>query len=81
MLYVGHNLVRSYLDKKWPLGDYPVWYADYNGESKPDYFASMPAWTWWQFVDNGEIPGVRSAVDVSVFRGTREQLEALLAEP
>lgn len=80
MLYVGHNLMKSYFKKQWSFGDHKVWFADYNNKANPDYMASMPAWTLWQFVDNGQVPSIRSAVDTNLFRGTREQLTALLRE-
>jgi lysozyme len=78
MLYLGHDLMKSYFKGTWYFGDHHIWFADYDGKANPDYFQGMPAWSIWQFIDRGEIQGIRSALDVSLYRGTREQLAALL---
>lgn len=78
MLYVGHNLMKSYFKGKWYFGDHKVWFADYNYRSHPDYLESMPAWSIWQFSDKGQVPSIRSALDMDLFRGTRKQLASLV---
>ncbi len=34
-------------------------------------------WRFWQFADNGTVGGVKTLVDLNVFRGTRAELESL----
>lgn len=36
-------------------------------------------WDFWQFADDGRIPGVPKPVDLDVFRGSREDFERLIA--
>ena len=35
-------------------------------------------WLFWQFAHNGRIPGVRTLVDLNVFRGQRAEFEAVV---
>jgi hypothetical protein len=30
-------------------------------------------WTFWQYSDSGSVPGIAGAVDLDVYRGTRER--------
>ena len=34
-------------------------------------------WSFWQFADNGRVPGVRGRVDLDLFRGSVAELDAL----
>jgi len=34
-------------------------------------------WLFWQFADNGIVPGISGRVDLDLFRGTRDELHAL----
>lgn len=36
-------------------------------------------WKFWQFADNGRVSGVKTLVDLNVFRGTRAELESFAA--
>lgn len=38
----------------------------------------QPGWLFWQYTDNGEVPGIESAVDLNVYRGQPDELAALL---
>ena len=35
-------------------------------------------WLFWQFADNGRLPGIETAVDLNVFRGTRAEFRSLI---
>jgi len=37
-------------------------------------------WIFWQFADNGRLPGIKSRVDLDLFRGTPEEFDAF-AQP
>lgn len=64
------------------------WYPDYVTRSKENGAAMLPASVWVgyggldvaiaQFTSSGRVPGYGSDVDQNVYRGTREQLAALL---
>jgi lysozyme len=34
-------------------------------------------WRFWQFADNGRVPGIATLVDLDLFSGSREELESL----
>jgi GH25 family lysozyme M1 (1,4-beta-N-acetylmuramidase) len=40
----------------------------------PDLPLSWDRWTFWQYADNGGVPGIPGAVDLDVFNGTLDQL-------
>lgn len=37
-----------------------------------------PSWLFWQYTDEGEIPGIETPVDLNVYRGPPQEIEALL---
>jgi len=62
------------------LSGYPLWLADYR-RSPPDTPTDFPGWPWlfWQYTSTGSVRGISGDCDLNVFRGTKKQLEALLA--
>jgi lysozyme len=56
--------------------DYAAWPRSLWGEPSR---ATAPRWDFWQFADNVRVPGVRTLVDMNVFRGSRAEF-ALLAQ-
>jgi GH25 family lysozyme M1 (1,4-beta-N-acetylmuramidase) len=58
----------------------PLWLAAYVSPcpSTPDAWGG---WSMWQYNDNGAIPGIAGNVDVDMFNGTIEQLNALASPP
>jgi GH25 family lysozyme M1 (1,4-beta-N-acetylmuramidase) len=59
------------------LAQYPLWLASWSTTppNLPDPALTGPwsDWTLWQFSDSGSVPGIAGAVDLDVYRGTREQ--------
>jgi lysozyme len=37
-----------------------------------------PKWIFWQYTDDGSVPGIETPVDLNVYRGAPEELAALL---
>ena len=54
--------------------DYPVWIRSVF--FRPG--GREPAWLFWQYTDEGEIPGIETPVDLNVYRGPPAELAALL---
>lgn len=52
------------------------WVAAYTA-SAPKIPAVFGAYTFWQYTDKANVPGVSAACDDSLFAGTQAQLEAL----
>ena len=59
---------------------YPLWIAAYVSPcpSTPDPWGN---WSMWQYNSNGSIPGISGNVDVDLFNGTIDQLNALASPP
>lgn len=54
---------------------YPAWPRSVvRGPSEKRY----GRWLFWQFADNGRVPGVGTLVDLDVFRGSRVEFESLI---
>ena len=72
ILYVTERSYRLYVEDRYP--DCPLWV------SMPVAAPVWRNWTFWQYSHTGELAGYTGAqryIDMNVFRGTREELEAL----
>jgi GH25 family lysozyme M1 (1,4-beta-N-acetylmuramidase) len=63
------------------FADHPLWLAAYVQPNCPSTPNAWGGWTMWQYNDNGSIPGIAGNVDVDMFNGTMEQLQALASPP
>jgi GH25 family lysozyme M1 (1,4-beta-N-acetylmuramidase) len=52
----------------------PLWLAHYT-TSCPTVPAPWRAWTFWQYTERGQVPGITGPVDLDVFAGTFADLE------
>ncbi len=55
------------------LAPQPLWIAHYTTHC-PTVPAPWARWSFWQYTDNGRVPGITGAVDLDVFDGTIEDL-------
>lgn len=55
---------------------HPLWVSGYV--SKPPMPKGWSTYTMWQYTDKKQTPGITTAHDASVFKGTQAQLEALV---
>ncbi len=53
--------------------EYPVWIRSVFFRPGRE-----PAWSFWQYTDEGEVPGIETPVDLNVYRGQPDELAALL---
>lgn len=60
------------------LSEYPIWVRSTKYHPAVRYGARK--WHFWQYRSDGNVPGIRAAVDQNVFHGTPEQWRAWLAE-
>ncbi len=77
IIYTNQKLYLKYIQGNFD--DYPIWIARYNEEA-PD----MPFdqnWTFWQYGNKGELPGIEGDVDFNVFNGDINALESLVLSP
>lgn len=73
ILYASYSFRKTYLSNEAFL-KYPYWIAHYY----VDNLRYTGSWAFWQHTDAGHIDGIRGYVDVNLFNGDMEQLEALL---
>ncbi len=72
ILYTSYKFKTKYLND--PSFDvYPYWIAHYYVDSVK--YAGK--WFFWQHTDVGSVKGIKEEVDLNVFNGTLEDLEAL----
>ncbi|MDQ3370827.1 MAG: glycoside hydrolase family 25 protein [Myxococcota bacterium] len=53
----------------------PLWIAHYT-RGCPTVPRPWTRWHFWQHTDNGRVPGIEGAVDLDLFAGTYDELEA-----
>ena len=73
IIYTSYNFYRDYLDEFF--SNYPLWIARY--QDAPLEAEENMNWQFWQYTDNGVVEGVNGAVDINVFRGSEQALQAL----
>ncbi len=72
IIYTDLDRYAAYV--KGNFEDYPLWL----GEALfPVQWSSVKNWTIWQYNDRGHVPGIANVVDLNVFYGDRDQLNAL----
>ena len=72
IIYTGRNFYFEYLEGH--VDGYPIWIAAYDGEHR----VRQIDWVFHQFSENIVINGIRKNVDGNNFRGTMEELRALV---
>ncbi len=71
ILYTSYKFKNKYLNDS-VLNSYPFWIAHYY---VPE-LRYTGQWMFWQHSDVGVIPGIEQKVDLNVFNGTFDELEA-----
>jgi lysozyme len=75
ILYTYHHFYAQQIVDDERFDKYPLWIARYNISENSENIAKD--WKIWQFTDNGNVPGIKTAVDINVFCCNKEQLNAL----
>ncbi len=73
IIYTGPAFWAEHGDDSF--GAYPLWIARYAQE--PSVPQGWSSWTFWQYSQSGQVPGVSGDVDLDRFQGDREALAAL----
>jgi len=71
IIYSGQSYYTDFLKDEFK--EYPLWIANYN------FFVEriQKDWLLWQFTEKAQIQGIKGMVDVNVFNGNKEDLNAL----
>ena len=72
ILYTSYKFKLRYLSDSI-FNKYPYWIAHYYVDS----VKYENKWHFWQHTDVGNVPGIEKEVDLNVFNGTLEELQAL----
>lgn len=72
ILYTSYKFKKRYLSDSI-FNAYPYWIAHYYVDS----VRYEGKWHFWQHTDVGAVPGIEEEVDLNVFNGTLEELQAL----
>ncbi len=83
ILYTGPGFWGSNMGKGSPrINRLPLWVADYSHSPPwlPEPWREVKrAGLFWQWTDRGEVPGIKGNVDLNVWGGTSEELQAFAA--
>lgn len=85
MIYSGVSFLEtSFADQGGPpawAGDYALWLGWFPDRYQPGMSPLMPrgwtGWTFWQYSGKGSINGIPTEVDLDLFNGSLDQLQAL----
>ena len=72
IIYTGYKFKTSYLNDSI-FQEYPYWIAHYY----VDKLRYKGEWAFWQHTDRGRVDGITGDVDVNIFNGNLQDLNAL----
>lgn len=76
IIYTYPNFWRTAMADTHEFNHYPLWIADYN-----DTLGPLPGgwknWLFWQFTDNGRIPGIEAPTDINEYSGAGGDIRRL----
>jgi lysozyme len=72
ILYTSYKFKTRYLNDTI-FDAYPYWIAHYYVDS----VQYRGRWHFWQHTDRGRVPGIDEDVDLNIFNGTAEEMDAL----
>lgn len=72
IIYASYKFKTKYLNDS-VFNSYPYWIAHYYVDS----VAYKGDWKFWQHTDVGTLPGIKEQVDLNIFNGGMEGLDAL----
>lgn len=78
--YSYSSFLRTSITPDPALASYPLWIASYSSVA-PSTPAPWSAWTFWQYTDQGAVPGISGNVDHSQYAGTLAELRGLAGLP
>ncbi len=80
IIYLSPSFADSVLKNDARLKEHPLWLAHYTNADRPRVPKPWDFWTFWQFTENGAVPGIKGNVDINRFNGQADRLEALLVK-
>ncbi len=74
IIYTDPSFWKQYMSDEF--GEYPLWIANYNVQ-EPIIPSAWEDYTFWQYSQTGKTGGIAGNVDLNVFNGSQDDLEAL----
>ena len=74
IIYTDPSFWKQYMSDEF--GEYPLWIANYN-VAQPTVPSTWEDYAFWQYSQTGKVSGVAGNVDLNVFNGTQDDLEAM----
>ncbi len=71
IIYTNPSFWNAHMNNDF--GMYPLWIAEYD-VSEPNLPTGWAEWSFWQFSNDGVVPGIEGPVDLDKFNGSFEQL-------
>jgi len=77
MIYTAAGFWNTALGGTTSFASYPLWVAEYTGNSSPRLPAGFTNYVFWQYNQSGSVPGIASNVDMDQFNGSLSDLNQL----
>jgi lysozyme len=77
MIYTASGFWNAALGGTTAFSAYPLWVAEYTGNSSPRLPSGFTNYTFWQYSQSGSVPGIAAAVDMDQFNGDSPALQQL----
>ena len=77
MIYTAAGFWNTALGGTTSFASYPLWVAEYTGNSSPRLPTGFSNYVFWQYSQSGSVPGIASNVDLDQFNGSLSDLNQL----
>lgn len=77
IIYVNRNWYDEII--KDNFSDYTIWMAAYRTSPKPN-LSDNKQWEIWQYTNKGRVKGIKGAVDLNVFYGSKNEFQKMIIE-
>lgn len=77
ILYTGPAFWQKALGGSSQFAHHELWIAHYTTNRQPNLPAAWDRWTFWQYSEKGNVPGIQGPVDLDYFHGNLTELDDL----
>lgn len=80
IIYTYYSFWIDRMGNTTEFSEYPLWLAYYNSSLPNTIPGGWDEVTFWQYSDSGDVPGIRTKVDMNTYYGDDATLNALAAD-
>jgi len=77
IIYTASGFWNTALGGTTSFAAYPLWVAEYTGNSSPRLPNGFADYVFWQYSESGSVPGIAGNVDLDQFNGSLADLNQL----